>query len=120
MYWWMGSGMRPRPWWVSTPRIGERLAVAGLEEAVAVHRAHGDRLEARLAHDHELHVLLDPREPEPPVEFGLARHRGAVDAHDDIAWPKTSGARRPDGRDAGHHHAAVVAPARVETEARTG
>src|SRR6266849_2104667 len=112
----MGSAMSPRPWYVSTPRMRRSSAVAGAVDAVAIHGAHRDGLEALVAEDHELDLLAYPSRPEAPVEFLLGRDLLAIDADDDVALTEAGAPGRPRGRHAGDHDPAPRALLRVETE----
>src|SRR5262249_56121187 len=116
--WGGGSGRR----WARGPgryrrRASGQLSVVGQEEAVAIHGAHGDRLETRRPHDHELDLLARRAEPEAAIEVGLARHLLAVHAHDHVAGAEAGHARRTDGAHAGDHEPAVRLP-RGEAEPR--
>src|SRR2546422_180543 len=108
MYWWMGSAMRPRPWYVSAaPFTASRLARP--IERVPVDRGHRDDAHAVGA----LHRHLDQvaRAPGPELEVEvLARLDGhAVDADDPVALEHAR-ARRRDHEGAGEH----VLPVRRE------
>src|SRR5262245_55397127 len=112
----MGSAMRPRPWYVSTPFMAGRSVAGDAEEAIAVDGAHGDRLEAAIALDHHLHLLLDAALPELPVELLLGVDLLAVEPRDHVAGAKAGGARGPDGRHAGDDDAPALEPLRVQAE----
>src|SRR5262245_51583312 len=114
----MGSAMRPRPWYVSTPFMAGRSVAGDAEEAIAVDGAHGDRLEAAIALADHLHLLLHAALPELPVELLLAVHLLAVDPRDHVARAKAGGARRPDGRHAGDDDAPALERLRVQAEPR--
>src|ERR1700675_1029504 len=70
-------------------------------EAVAVDGAHGDRLEAAIALDDHLHLLLDAALPELSVERFLTVPLLAIEPYDHVARAKAGGARGPDGRHSG-------------------
>src|SRR5215471_12613824 len=89
----------------------------GTRRSRCIHGEHGDRLETRRPHDHELDLLARSAEPEAAIEVGLARHLLAVHAHDHVAGAEAGHARRTDGRHAGDHEPAVRLP-RVEAEPR--
>src|SRR6059058_2791208 len=97
MYWWMGSAMRPRPWYVSAaPFTASRLARP--IERVPVDRGHRDDAHAVGA----LHRHLDQvaRAPGPELEVEvLARLDGhAVDADRARAHPGHGLLRSPERR----------------------
>src|ERR1043165_1845804 len=101
----MGSAISPRPWNVSTPcmsrsaRPGIRRRSVRLEDLVAVGGAHGDRLEAVLAPDHDHEVLAHRPAPEPGVELLVGGALLAAHAHDHVAAAKAGAAG---GADRGH------------------
>src|SRR2546422_975763 len=106
MYWWMGSAMRPRPWYVSAaPFTASRLARP--IERVPVDRGHRDDAHAVGA----LHRHLDQvaRAPGPELEVEvLARLDGhAVDADDPVALEHARAGGGPEGRDLADEEPAV-------------
>src|SRR6059036_1100785 len=106
MYWWMGSAMRPRPWYVSAaPFTASRLARP--IERVPVDRGHRDDAhEVGALHRHLDQVARAPG-PELEVEV-LARLDGhAVDADDPVALEHARAGGGPEGRDLADEEPAV-------------
>src|ERR1700730_5107326 len=96
------------------------LAVASAVNAVAIHGAHRDGLEALIAQDHELNFLAYPARPETPVELLLRRDLLTVDADDAVALPEAGAPGRPRRRDAGDHTPAPCALLCIEAKPRPG
>src|SRR5512134_624510 len=120
MYWWIGSAMRPRPWYVSiapfmTPSVSARRWV----QAVAVDRAHADDLHAVVAPHGDLDGVAGLAPPHLLVELLLRADPHAVDADDRVAAAEAGGARRPGLVEAVDHDAARVGR-RVEADPRPG
>src|SRR5204863_8109986 len=116
MYWWMGSAMRPRPWYVSAaPFTASRLVPP--VERVAVDRGHFDDAHAVVTpHRHVDQVARAPG-PELGVELRLGLDGHPVHPDDPVASHDARARRGPEGRDLADEEPAVGLD-RVEAEPR--
>src|SRR6266545_5306448 len=108
MYWWIGSAMSPRPWYVlAAPFMGTILPRRGPEHGVTVHGLDGDRLRDVAAPDADRHRISRATLPEPRVELLLRADGRAVDLEDLVVLPESGRPGRPVRREAGHQDPAV-------------
>src|SRR5947208_6763194 len=109
MYWWIGSAMSPRPWYVSAaPFMRGSVSVRGAEQAMPVDGAHGYHAHALLAAHRDLDRVAGPPPPERLVELLLRGDADAVDAHDLIALAEARRARGAGLVEAVHEHAPLL------------
>src|SRR5205823_13990986 len=119
MYWWMGSAMRPRPWYVSAaPFMPPSVSGARTEQAMPIDRAHRNHLHAVGAAHQHLDRLAGLAAPERLVELLLRGDADAVDADDLVAAAEAGRPRGAGLVETLHEHAAVLGGG-VEPEPRT-
>src|SRR6185436_521651 len=109
MYWWMGSAMRPRPWYVSAaPFMSPSVSGARTEQAMPIDRAHGNHLHAVGAANLHLDGLTGLAAPQRLVELLLRGHALAVHADDLVATAEPGRPRGAGLVEAVHEHAALL------------
>src|SRR4029450_10836228 len=97
MYWWMGSAMRPRPWYVSAaPFMSPSVSGGRSEQAMSIDRAHGNHLQPVSAPHLDLDRLAGLAPPERLVEM-LRRDDGHPGDSDDLVAAAESGRARGPG-----------------------
>src|SRR5438067_4320787 len=118
MYWWIGSAMRPRPWYVSAaPFMGASVSGGRAEQAMPIDGPHGDHPHAVRAAHRDLDRLAGLPPPQRLVELLLGAHADAVDADDLVPHPEAGRPRRTRLVEAVHHDPAGLGR-RVEPQPR--
>src|SRR6185369_9421804 len=95
MYRWMGSAMRPRPWYVSiAPFMRPSVSARWRVQAVAIDGAHADDLHPVVAPHGDVDGVAGLAPPHLLVELFLRGDVHAVDADDQVAPTEAGGPRR--------------------------
>src|SRR5258706_4998215 len=119
MYWWMGSAIRPRPWYVSAaPFMSPSVSGGRSEQAMPIDRAHGNHLHPVGAAHLDLDGLAGLPPPERLVELLLRGDADAVDTDDLVAAAEAGRARGPGLVEAVHEDPAVLGGGGIEPQPR--